>query len=302
MIALSFAGSFACDAVYSCGCAGLWSRATLLPGLCCPSVPRPAEAGGRAIPENASGSATTRSANAAPARAGHVFRQESDASTSDASAHSVHHATQFGADCHSADPRKLGLCRRRFALQQMWTCIASVDATGAVAFAPTPVPVDTCWPARLRGRCDPEGEGGGDTSPISRGALASRYHRAPAQAASHDRAARAAAMRVEQQTIWTRPSIAEPFIPLIVQTLEKYPRLTASRLYAMARERGYTGSPDHFRRVVAKNRPRNPAEAFQRLSTLPGEQAQVDWAHFGNVVVGDARRKLHACCMRRNPR
>jgi transposase len=95
----------------------------------------------------------------------------------------------------------------------------------------------------------------------------------------------------------TRPSIAEPFIPLIVETLEKHPSLTASRLYAMARDRGYTGSPDHFRRVVCWHRPRKPAEAFQRLSTLPGEQAQVDWAHFGDVEIGRARRKLYAFVM-----
>jgi hypothetical protein len=27
-----------------------------------------------------------------------------------------------------------------------------------------------------------------------------------------------------------------------------------------------------------------------RLRTLPGEQAQVDWAHFGHLVIGRARR------------
>jgi hypothetical protein len=33
-------------------------------------------------------------------------------------------------------------------------------------------------------------------------------------------------------------------------------------------------------------------EAFLRLRTLPGEQGQVDWANFGEVHVGRARRKL----------
>jgi transposase len=102
---------------------------------------------------------------------------------------------------------------------------------------------------------------------------------------------------VEARVLAPRPSVVEPFIPLIVETLEKYPRLTAVRLYEMARERGYAGSPDHFRRVVARHRPRKPAEAFQRLTTLPGEQAQVDWAHFGRVQVGQAVRKLYAFVM-----
>ena len=35
-----------------------------------------------------------------------------------------------------------------------------------------------------------------------------------------------------------RPSIADPFVPLIIQTLEKYPSLTSSRIHEMVRERG----------------------------------------------------------------
>ena len=34
------------------------------------------------------------------------------------------------------------------------------------------------------------------------------------------------------------------------------------------------------------------AEAYLRLKTLPGEQAQVDWAHFGKVRIGRAERPL----------
>ena len=34
------------------------------------------------------------------------------------------------------------------------------------------------------------------------------------------------------------------------------------------------------------------AEAYLRLKTLPGEQAQVDWAHFGTVTIGRAERRL----------
>ena len=74
-----------------------------------------------------------------------------------------------------------------------------------------------------------------------------------------------------------RTSIVDPYVPFIVQTLEKYPRLTASRLYEMVKSRGYPGAPDHFRSIVARYRPRPPAEAYLRLRTLPGEQAHVDW-------------------------
>jgi len=94
-----------------------------------------------------------------------------------------------------------------------------------------------------------------------------------------------------------RSSGLDPFLPFIHQTLQQFPTLTASRLYGMVRERGYTGRPDHFRHVVACHRPRPKAEAYLRLRTLPGEQGQVDWGHFGHLVVGRARRPLMAFIM-----
>jgi len=92
----------------------------------------------------------------------------------------------------------------------------------------------------------------------------------------------------------SRPCRIDPYLPFILDTLRRYPRLPASRLYDMCRERGYRGSPDHFRHLIALHRPRPPAEAYQRLRTLPGEQAQVDWAHFGRVQIGRAVRSLVA--------
>jgi hypothetical protein len=56
----------------------------------------------------------------------------------------------------------------------------------------------------------------------------------------------------------------------------------------MIKSRGYTGSVIQLRRVVAALRPVS-LEAFLRLSTLPGEQAQADWAHFGEVTIGRAK-------------
>ncbi len=74
-----------------------------------------------------------------------------------------------------------------------------------------------------------------------------------------------------------RKSLVDAYLPFIDQTLATFPALTASRLYEMVRERGYQGRPDHFRHLVACHRPRRKAEAYLRLRSLPGEQAQVDW-------------------------
>lgn len=83
----------------------------------------------------------------------------------------------------------------------------------------------------------------------------------------------------------------------ITETLTKYPKLAASRLYEMVRQRGFSGGVDHFRHVISLHRPRPPAEAYLRLRTLPGEQSQIDWGHFGYVEIGKARRPLMAFVM-----
>jgi transposase len=93
-----------------------------------------------------------------------------------------------------------------------------------------------------------------------------------------------------------RPSIVDPYLAFIGQTLEQHPRLCATRIYHMAHERGYTGSVVQLRRAVSRLRPRI-REPFLRLETFPGEQAQVDWAHFGHVMVGRARRALSCFVM-----
>lgn len=92
-------------------------------------------------------------------------------------------------------------------------------------------------------------------------------------------------------------SMVDPYHPFIIETLKQYPKLSAARLYAMALQRGYTGGPSHFRSHVAQLRPRKPAEAYLRLRTLPGEQAQVDWGHFHYVHIGKAKRPLMAFVM-----
>jgi transposase len=94
-----------------------------------------------------------------------------------------------------------------------------------------------------------------------------------------------------------RPSIVDPYRAFIIETLTKYPTLRASRVYTMVRERGYPGAADYFRALIARLRPRRAAEAYLRLRTLPGDQGQTDWAHFGEFNVGRAMRPLMAFVM-----
>lgn len=94
-----------------------------------------------------------------------------------------------------------------------------------------------------------------------------------------------------------RRSMADPYLPFIKGILEKYPKLNATRLFQMVKERGYPGGVDHFRDIVARYRPGPSREAYLRVRTLPGEQAQVDCGSFGKVTVGAAERRLLAFVM-----
>ena len=89
-----------------------------------------------------------------------------------------------------------------------------------------------------------------------------------------------------------RASAIDLYLPFIRETLTQFPTLTASRLYGMVQSRGYPGRPDHFRHLVARHRPPRRTEAYLRLRTLPGEQCQIDWGHFGHIEIGRARRPL----------
>lgn len=93
-----------------------------------------------------------------------------------------------------------------------------------------------------------------------------------------------------------RPSPVDPYLDFIRETLEAHPRLLATRIFEMVKGRGYAGSLKQLRRKVARIRPKRK-EPFLRLRVFSGEQAQVDWAHFGKVVVGRAKRLLSCFVM-----
>lgn len=90
-----------------------------------------------------------------------------------------------------------------------------------------------------------------------------------------------------------RPSGLDPYVVYAREVLQRYPRLTATRLWHMLRERGCPLSIRQVRRKVAELRP-SPREGFLRRRTFAGEEGQVDWASFGQVLIGQARRALSA--------
>jgi transposase len=98
------------------------------------------------------------------------------------------------------------------------------------------------------------------------------------------------------RTVSLRASVVDPYLGFIRETLDQHPRLRATRIFQMIGDRGYSGSIVQLRRAVSRLRPQK-REPFLQLQVLPGEQAQVDWAHFGQVMVGRAKRALSCFVM-----
>ncbi|MDP9179811.1 MAG: IS21 family transposase, partial [Gemmatimonadota bacterium] len=94
-----------------------------------------------------------------------------------------------------------------------------------------------------------------------------------------------------------RATALDPYLPFVRDTLAQYPRLRATRLYEMVRPRGYAGSVVQLRRVVRLLRPQATPTVYRRLSTLAGEEAQVDWGAFGTIRIGHGLRPLSGFVM-----
>lgn len=89
-----------------------------------------------------------------------------------------------------------------------------------------------------------------------------------------------------------RVSALDPYKPFLLETLEKHPRLRATRLHRMIRERGFEGSAKTVRRYVRDVRPKPRGDAYLVCERLPGEQAQIDWGQVGFLPVPGGRRVL----------
>jgi transposase len=94
-----------------------------------------------------------------------------------------------------------------------------------------------------------------------------------------------------------RATQLDPYLPFIRDTLRQYPRLRATRLFEMVKGRGYIGSVVQLRRAVRLIRPAATATVYRRLTTLVGEEAQVDWGSFGSIRIGRGVRPLSGFVM-----
>lgn len=94
-----------------------------------------------------------------------------------------------------------------------------------------------------------------------------------------------------------RATQLDPYLPFVRDTLAQHPRLRATRLFEMVKGRGYAGSVVQLRRAVRLIRPAATAPVYRRLTTLPAEEAQVDWGAFGSIRIGRGVRPLSGFVM-----
>lgn len=72
----------------------------------------------------------------------------------------------------------------------------------------------------------------------------------------------------------------------------------AHKLFEEIRLQGYPGGETQVRLYVQQRRPpRTSAQATVRFETEPGQQAQVDWGHFGYVELAGKRERLYGFIM-----
>jgi len=88
-----------------------------------------------------------------------------------------------------------------------------------------------------------------------------------------------------------KPSKLDPFMEYIKGRLELFP-LNARKLYEEIQAKGYDGRYTLVKEFVRPIKRDKAIAAELRFETKPGEQAQVDWFHFGPIEVDGQRKTL----------
>lgn len=90
-----------------------------------------------------------------------------------------------------------------------------------------------------------------------------------------------------------RPSKLDPFKEHVKARLQEFD-LPATVLLREIKELGYGGGISILKEFVAECKGEQVAGVIERFETLPGRQAQLDWAECGTIIENGERRKLYA--------
>lgn len=90
-----------------------------------------------------------------------------------------------------------------------------------------------------------------------------------------------------------RPSKLDAFEATIVRLLERYPGMTATRVFEELKQQGYAGGYTILRERVQQLRSRPQKPLVVRFETAPGVQAQMDWAEYQLDFTQEGRRRVN---------
>jgi len=98
------------------------------------------------------------------------------------------------------------------------------------------------------------------------------------------------------QPVIPRPRKIDPYLPYLEQRIADGV-LNGRKLCRELQSRGYPGQETQVRMFLKPYRQARQRAATVRFETAPGEQAQVDWGHFGFIEHQGRRRPLYAFVM-----
>jgi len=90
-----------------------------------------------------------------------------------------------------------------------------------------------------------------------------------------------------------RPSLIDPFLPILQELLAKYANITVERALQELQARGYTGKYTILRERMRQLRPRSAPAPVPRFETGPGEQAQMDHGVYDLDFTREGRRRVY---------